>query len=226
MIYLFDLDNTLIDTEKNKEHIYNIAIQHGYDREVSKEIYKKARFDGQQNTISLERYLQVLQEYLIRDGKTHLPNIATEVAQAMKTDPELLLPGAEEFLKDCQVKKIRMILLSLGVPVWQEEKIQWSGLDKYFSKEKGEVVLTQLEGEGKIEAIKMLFGENFDGADVNLFNDKPDETRELLKVFPKMRACVRQEIADARYGEADFVDLQRDFADRIVIFREWNSLVI
>ena len=84
MIYLFDLDNTLIDTEKNKEHIYNIAIQHGYNREVAKEIYRQARFDGKQNTISLERYMQVLQEYLIRDGKTHLPSIAAETAQAMK----------------------------------------------------------------------------------------------------------------------------------------------
>lgn len=224
-ILLFDLDNTLISTERIKAHLYSIAVRHGYDKNAARNIYKEARFNGKQNTICYRRFLQVLKERLFADGKEFIPNVAAEVEEKLKKDSDLLLPGAEKFLQECQGKKKRKILLSLGVAEWQDEKIKWSGLDKYFSREKGEIVFTQLEGEGKIEAIKILFGENFDGMGVTLFNDKPDETRDVLAVFPKMKACVRQEVVDKRYKKEDFAKLLKDFEGRLTIFDEWNSLI-
>lgn len=224
MIYLFDLDNTLISTDRIKDRLYSLAERHGYSAAEAKEIYAEARTIGTWNTISLARYAEVLQDHLQRDGKAYHTNLEEEVRTSLEHDNNLLLPGVEKFLQNCLVKQVRKILLSLGATEWQQEKIRWSGLDKYFSAEHGEIVFTQLEGEGKIEAIKHIFGDEFEGAGIVLFNDKPDETREILTAFPKMRAQVRRETKDYRYNEADFMRLREDFGDRLEVFEDWSLL--
>ena len=66
---LFDLDGTLIDTERIKKLFREIAIAHGYSEERAFSIYEEARTAGDVITITYERFIEILKKHLTSDGK-------------------------------------------------------------------------------------------------------------------------------------------------------------
>lgn len=209
---IFDFDNTLYDTERRKDFFWEIAGVHGYSKVDAYRMYNEARMSGDTITISLESYLGVLQSNLKQDKKKFRTAAVQEILNAMDEGVNLL-PGAKQLLEWCLEKECARYLLSLGVREWQEMKYEQSGLAPYFSPE--HVVFTENAKWGKREAMNKLFGGMFDGTGAILVNDKPDETRELLVLFPKMKALVRREKRDKRYQKKNYESLVADFPGRV-----------
>jgi beta-phosphoglucomutase-like phosphatase (HAD superfamily) len=218
---VFDFDNTLYDTEKRKEFFWSIARIHGYSQVEAYQMYNEARLQGDKITMSLETYLETVKKRLAKDAKDFLTAKVEKIVREMETADQLL-PGARDIVEWCQKKKIDSYLLSLGVREWQEAKFYQSGLQSYFDLES--VVFTDDSKKGKSDSLVRLFGKRFDGHETIIINDKPDETRELLRDFPKLIALVRREIRDVRYREKDFEKLEKDFPGRVAVAIDLKSL--
>jgi len=213
MTVIFDFDNTLYDTEKRKSFFWEIASVHGYSLLEAYEMYNEARHSCEKITISLEKYLEVLQSHLKRDQKEYNEAAVNDIRIAMEKGDNLL-PGARQFVEWCQHQKLACYLLSLGVKEWQEIKFRQADLGMFFTSDR--VVYTEDARQGKKGSLQNLFGSMFTGEGATIINDKPDETRDLLTVFPKLQALVRREKRDKRYQKKDFDGLVNDFPDRVV----------
>jgi hypothetical protein len=135
--------------------------------------------------------------------------------------PSLMFEGARDMLRACS-ERFECYLLSLGVPVWQREKISLADIERYFSPER--IIFTDREG-GKVSALRELFGAQFDGADTVFFNDRPDESTELLEEFPKLHLFIRRDVHDQRYrDDAIWKSLYEQFPGRVVIASEVAQL--
>lgn len=217
---VFDFDNTLFDSEAKKQGLYRMAEVHGYSRAEAMELYDKARVRQEKIMMSLSSYVDVLREALLRDNKLFLAGDVSDIISHMKRG-DGLLPGARELLAYCHDRMIPLYLLSLGVREWQEEKVEQSGIEKYFSKDN--IIYTELLHEGKKQSLKELFGSGFTGKGTLLVNDKAGETMELLTAFPDLVALVRIELRDPRNRAEEYEQLARDFAPRVQMH---ESLVV
>jgi phosphoglycolate phosphatase-like HAD superfamily hydrolase len=211
---VFDFDNTLFDSEAKKQGLYRIAEVHGYSLAEAMEFYDKARVRQEKIMMSLSSYVDVLREALQRDGKLFLAGDVSDIISHMRRG-DGLLPGATELLKTVQKKMIPLYLLTLGVREWQEEKVEQSGIVKYFSKDN--IIYTELLNEGKKQSLKELFGSDFTGQDTLLVNDKASETMELLAAFPDLVALVRVELRDPRNSAAEYEQLASEYAGRVAM---------
>lgn len=218
---VFDFDNTLYQTEKLKAKFYAMAEIHGYTREEAKEIYNDARVASERIIINLSSYLVVLRQQIQADGLTFLNEEVSEIIEKVgKGDG--LVPFARELLKWCVDYGLEPHLLSLGVKEWQEEKVQKANIEHFFPK--GHIVYTDRIRGGKVAVLKDMFGEDFSGKGVVVFNDKPDETREMLDMFPDLTTFVRYEILDDRFSPINFDILERDFPGRVVWSEDLREL--
>jgi hypothetical protein len=132
-----------------------------------------------------------------------------------------MFAGVRDMLRACS-ERFECYLLSLGVPAWQREKIFLADIERYFSPER--IIFTDREG-GKVSALRELFGEQFDGKETVLFNDRPEESTDLLKEFPKLQLFIRRDVDDQRYrDDAIWKSLYEQFPGRVVIASEVAQL--
>jgi phosphoserine phosphatase len=218
---VFDFDNTLYQTEKLKAKFYAMAEIHGYTREDAKEIYNEARILSERIVINLSSYLVVLKQQLQADNLTFLSEEVSEIISNV-SNGDGLIPYAKELLKYTKDAGYERYLLSLGVREWQEEKVEQTKIKSYF--ENGNIVYTDKIKSGKIGVLETLFGDDFTGAGMVVFNDKPNETREMLERFPDLLAFARYEVLDDRFSEINFDVLERDFPGRVFWSEELKEL--
>ncbi len=219
---IFDFDNTLFDTEALKDIFWHMGSIHGYSFDETQEIYKKARVHGDVITIAIGSFLMALKEHCIRDGKDYndkkIEHIMTKLTRSQH-----MLPGAQELLTFCKNKSTELYLLTLGVAAWQEEKVKNSGIDQFFAAD--HIVYTDDINMGKEKALRELFGDDFKGNDTIFFNDKPDETDNLLQQFPGLFMFVKREVRDGRYTEGDFVTLQKKYPNQLIWSENLSDLL-
>lgn len=218
---VFDFDNTLFDSEIKKQGLYRMAQVHGYSLDEAMVLYDKARVRQEKIMMSLSSYVDVLRESLQQDNKPFLAGDVSEIISGMKSG-DGLLPGARDLLGYCRDKMIPLYLLSLGVREWQTEKVEQSGIAEFFSK--SNIIYTDVLHEGKKRALRELFGEDFTGRGTLLFNDKADETMELLRTFPELTALVRVELRDPRNKQEHYDRLAQEFAGRVLMDSSLDQL--
>ena len=205
-VAIFDLDATLIDTETLKENLIDFLIKsYNFSKNEAWEMYNKARDDKGKNTFSLERLGEVLGE----EGKLN------EWFEKIETN--LLIKGAGEIINFFVENKVPIYILTLGVKKWQMDKIKKSGLDKFLTEENIKFTDEEDARKGKEKEIQeILKGLNISSAEgIIFFNDKPDETIELLKKFPEMRVIIRREQRDNRYQDEDYEKIKEMGAEVI-----------
>jgi phosphoglycolate phosphatase-like HAD superfamily hydrolase len=219
---VFDLDNTLINAERVKWFFRRLAEAHGFTDDEAKEIYRLARnHNTGEIAISDERFIQFLEMDLIENGKQLDHKIVEETFKEISENKkELVFAGAEELVEFCKENNWSHYLLSLGVEKWQKKKIAWAGLNKFFNDEN--TVFTVKENGGKREALQDLFGKDFTGKEVVLFNDRPDESGELLNFFPDLIIFVCRNLQDVRHSEDDWKKFAEKYSGRVVMA---NSLL-
>ncbi len=213
MNVVFDFDNTLFEAERLKFALYGFVETYGFTQEEAKEMYRLSREKDGHVTLSPERFCEVLNDAIQRQHG----GISVDPSFVRKhlTQHVGVVVGAIELLTLLKDKHIPMYLLSLGVPEWQHEKVQMSGVDVFFLPE--HIHYTTHQSEGKKIVLKSIFGEDFVGDDTYLFNDKPDETKTLLASFPKLHVYVRRDVTDLRYTQADFEALATEYGERVFL---------
>jgi len=224
---IFDLDNTLIDTERIKIALDSFAIGlYGFTRHEAEEIYKSARNNKGRVVFNRDTYREALQNALARKEVSYHDGDIERFFDKVNWK-NFLLPGAIELIEYCQSSGIAIILISLGNIDWQLEKVRNVGLDQYFNSAKGNIILTSQEGEGKIEALKRVLSEDTkSGEGIVIVNDKPDETFKIMREFDGMIALLRQELKDDRYRPEIFVGMQDEFQGRIFVSDNLSDLTI
>lgn len=222
---VYDLDNTLIDAERVKWFFRQLAVRHGFTENQAQEIYKQARNEKDGKiAITDKRFLRFLEETLAKQGKQLDSQIVEEVfAEVEKEKEKLLLPGAVELIEFARERGIKDGLLSLGVKEWQKKKMGWVELDKFFNDEN--TVFTVEESGGKIEALRKLCGKEFDGEGAVLFNDRPDESGELLDAFPGLKIFVRRDMKDARHDDEVWQEFSKKYEGRVVVATDLRILL-
>lgn len=225
---IFDLDGTLINTEKLKSVFKEIAVKYGCTDKEADEVYKLSRTKINENTGREEMafcrkfFAEKLKEFLeTRKGKQAHQIDFSELDKLLNED--LLIEGAIELIEETKRRGLKIYLITLGTESWQRDKLKGSGLDRFFDfdggKKSGNILITadnEVEGGRKQGVIRDKFGKLFNGSDVVLFNDKPWETKLLLEQFPEIHAFVLRQEKDSRYDEGDFVRAQEEAGDNFV----------
>ncbi len=200
-IIIFDLDNTLIQTEDIKLAIFAHLKKIGLEDKVIKHCYGKAKENEEgENTFTLNHFAGELQRET---------GLAIDMPMEMFTHEHMQVAGAKAALAACTESGKPTYILTLGVPEWQKEKLGLVGLDAFVRDAGVQLLITTDVRDGKAKQIEELVKEHGcdEGDGMLLVNDKPDETERLLEIFPKLHAYVRREKDDARYSEAQFAKL-------------------
>ncbi|OGY81634.1 MAG: hypothetical protein A3F54_01040 [Candidatus Kerfeldbacteria bacterium RIFCSPHIGHO2_12_FULL_48_17] len=214
-VALFDLDRTLLDTEKLVGMLKRISQAYGINPVAERQIYWGVMNTGAKNAFSLEAYVAAL-----RKATKHDPRLGDEAAEKVKkniraTGERLLIPGAQELLRFCKKKGIACYVLTLGLPKWQTRKILWTKLDEFFDEPHRLFTDEPNTEKGKMRLIKERFAERVNGRGMVFFNDRADELAEFLQKFPEALAFGRFEPRDSRARKANFQKLAEKFPERV-----------
>lgn len=223
-----DLDNTLIDTERIKELLLDVAESFGYDRKRVWELYKFVRENGGHILFTLENYAVAMATTLPDSGEHISKDIIIQRFRNTLSSHanELFYAEAREFLGKCRETQVPTYLLSLGVESYQQEKVRLSGVAKYFDPEK--IIYTNLKDtqKGKSAVLQQIFVEHTidpSGAGVLFIDDKPDEVNSLLHEYGSMEGVLRYDDRDERYKKTDLPFMQETFGDRLTIHQRGES---
>jgi phosphoglycolate phosphatase-like HAD superfamily hydrolase len=209
---IFDLDNTLVDTERIKAVLVQAAEEAGLSHESAVDLYRSSTTSDGVATFTLEHFSDCLDSALRSQG-IELDDLHAERLHKKVKDGVVLRDGARELLDDFRQQNAHMVLISFGKGEWQREKIERAGLREYFDER--EDLFPEEEKGGKIDAMKRSFGNDHSGNGLVLFNDKPDETARILEAFPELVVFVPRHEQDIRYTEKMFSDLAERFAGRV-----------
>lgn len=205
MIYIFDFDNTLFQTEQIKQKLFATGEAHGLTPQEARDLYATARDTDGKIVFTLEHFFSLL------DAKVQMTQTLGRWKESLLRD-HMLVPGAIQLLTALKQRSAAMYLLSLGQPTWQEEKVSLSGIGAFFHRD--HILYTTDMSEGKKVYIEDLIKKE-QTEEVLLFNDKPDETEQLLASFPRLTAYVRRDRDDGRYTDADFIHIVDTFGSRV-----------
>lgn len=220
---IFDLDNTLIRTEVIKDILRTAATGiYGFSPQEADHIYREALTSEGKAAFTVDRFQELLKKYLPEGRKGSDVDMEKVKKDLQDLGSQLLVPGAGEFLREVEEKKLDHYLLSLGEPGWQQQKMSWAGLHDVFPEDR--IFYTTDMKIGKTEALRQMFGPDFQGEDTVLFNDKPDETAAILDSFPDLVTFLRQDNKDRRYNHKDFEQLTEQFPDRVVFSDDFSEL--
>ena len=216
---IFDLDSTLVDTETLKEYLFDFLAVCGFHGDKATAAYKSARDANGRNQFTLDNFKEKVKTLCVKEGVKFDENDWQKMEKELRGKKEsLLIDGVKEVLQFLKDKKVPFYILTLGVPEWQKEKIRLAGLDKILLN-KGEdledcksirYTIHEDAKEGKIKEIKSILQivNSKNGEGIIFFNDKPDETKEIMAEFPQMKVFVRREIRDKRFSDQDFEELK------------------
>src|SRR3989344_2745128 len=184
-VAIFDLDSTLIYTQKIKEYIFNFIKQiSGESDRFAIQVYNDVRNDAGKITFNLIN----LKSKLKKSIKNFDENKWKEFEDSFnKVDKSLLIAGAEDLLKFFKGREIPIYILTLGVEDWQKIKIKFSGLEKILGVDFKNLKYTNEEDskKGKVKEIREILKElNLENCkDILFFNDRPDETKKIGAVI-------------------------------------------
>lgn len=234
---IFDLDGTLFDVETLKEYLFDFLAVCGFEGDRAMAVYKSARDTNGKNQFTLDNFKDKVKLKCAEDGKVFNEGEWQKMVKKLRNKKEgLLINGVKEVFSSLREKKVPFYILTLGVKEWQKEKMRLAGLDKILLN-KGEILddcknikytVNEDPGEGKIKEIEQILQEvnSVKGEGVIFFNDKPDETKEIMKESTQMKVFVRRENRDKRFSDKDYEELEKipqvlqiseqfDFLDKI-----------
>jgi len=170
MKVIFDLDYTLLDTEKFKEKIADIFSQEDFKSDYEK--YFKSRglnFD-------CDKYLAILKAEGRIDGARE-KELRLELEKLISNIDNYLKPDVENVLKHFKVLGAELILITFGDKKWQEGKVKNLSIKKYFSR-----INFEEENKNRSKLLKLLKNSR---EEILIINDNAEEARAMVKALDK-----------------------------------------
>ncbi len=179
-MFIIDFDDTLFDTQRFKKARLEAVQLLGISDDEFWSTYRDARNspDGL-FTYSDERHADVL---ALRGFNRE--EVYTQLKSTTSLVHQFVFEDTFEFLEEIKESPEPMILLSLGNPGFQEIKTKGSGVHEYFDR-------TFMVHDTKLHVLEELFGEVSHNG-VWFINDKIEETKKVLSVFPFVKAVMKQ----------------------------------
>ena len=173
MILLFDLDNTLLDTEKFKK---DKSFIFGLSPEENK-IHGDLLFKNKGLHYNPKTHLQ----FLLKSGRikteTGRRKIEHRYQKLVEEIDRYLFPEAEKTLAYLKKQGHRLILMTLGDPSLQKSKVDNSRIKKYFEK-----TIYETKDKSKNKFIKQLARLK---QDILIINDKASEAMAIKNMLGK-----------------------------------------
>lgn len=179
MIVVFDLDYTLLDTERFKEALAEAFAACGIGRaEFDRTYGMTVSARPPEYDYDIDRHISLAAKSLTC-GAGELKRSVTEM---LRTAGRYLYPGAREMLKSLRSREARLVLLTLGNESWQRSKVEQSGISELFD----EIVTV---GAGKENAV----GGIAQGHEkVFVVNDNVDEMVKMRGSHPSFVYIVKR----------------------------------
>ena len=124
-----DFDNTLFDTRLLKKILFGMLESVGFSNEEISFSYKDVcrMYD---NNYSPEKHAEFLSKIRPFDKRSTLRKINDSIRESSK----YLFHDSIDFLTRLDREKFEIILLSYGDKKFQSDKVEWSGVEKYFDR--------------------------------------------------------------------------------------------
>lgn len=173
MIFLFDLDQTLIDTErlkKDKRLIFGLSL--------NKDSFQNDLLFKRRN----RRYNPKVHLHFLRKSghiktATEEKRISAAFQKVIKNIDNYLFPGTEKALKLLKNQGHRLILMTLGDPSFQKSKVDNSRIKKYFER-----IIYEAKDKSQNKFVKQLVKTD---QDVLIIDDRADMAFAMKKVLGK-----------------------------------------
>lgn len=179
-MFIVDFDDTLFDTQGFKEAKCEALKAYGISDAVYWETYQQARNnDAGEFVYSDEMHAR----YLSQHGVSEKDAVAA-LADATNRLPEFLFPDTMSFLKYLKGKGQAMILLSLGEPAFQEQKVKGAGVDQFFDR-------MFMVTANKQDVVKEVI-EHHSPESVLFINDKVAESVAIKEANPEIQVVLKQ----------------------------------
>lgn len=160
---IFDFDDTLFNTKKLKEDIFNQLASHGIGKTMIEKTYKECR-----SSYCLTRHIQILKE-----NDSHIPDSIHNWFSNFNLENYLFSKTINNLERLSQNNCL--ILLTKGDKRFQNIKIKGSKISKYFK----EIHITQKNKEEFLKNKKYMHP-------IYFINDKKSENEIIKNKFPKM----------------------------------------
>jgi FMN phosphatase YigB (HAD superfamily) len=175
MIIIFDLDYTLLDTEKfNKDIAKSLGISIKKYNEIRKKHFsdKKIKYDPY-------KLIKILQ-----DGKhiDSVKNYREKINRLVENVNSYLFPKALEVVKKFKKRGDKIILMSVGDKAWQKQKIGNLKIKKYFD----DIVIIKKEKYKNLDFLKK------EKEKILIINDNAGETFDMKKAIGNCEICLIQ----------------------------------
>jgi len=173
MILLFDLDRTLIDTDKfgkGLSNIFGISFKE-YNSHVDLFFRKKNVH------YTPEAHIEILRSLGHIKNSLEEKEVINAYQKILKRLDSYLFPEAKKTLSLLKKKKHRLFLITLGVIPSQRKKISGAKIEKYFEK-----IIYEKKNKSQNKFIKSL---SKLGEDILIINDKAGESLEIQKILGK-----------------------------------------
>lgn len=172
-IIIFDFDDTLFDTQKLKEKIFDKLFEYGISKEIIHESYKESQ--NLLGVYSPENHTKILRDLYNFDVSKKLNDWIANLDLSSHIFPEV-----DSLLKDLKNNN-HLILLTRGKKNFQTFKIDQSDISRYFHE-------THIIEDAKEIFLKgMVFDE-----EVYFINDKESENSIIKDNFPNFHIIKKE----------------------------------
>lgn len=179
-MFIVDFDDTLINTNAQKLARLELLKEIGVSEELYWKTYNMARVNEiGQVVYSHNRHAQILKGFGFDEEK--VMTLSQSVSDRSK---EFLFKDAVEFLE--KIKKLGqpLILLSLGDPLIQEQRVNGAGIHRYFDR-------VFFVNDTKVHVVQEIL-EHHKPEKVWFINDKVKETLTVFSACPTLTPVLRQ----------------------------------
>ena len=163
-----DFDGTLFNTEAFKEKLYAIFVMAGFEPEEIESTYKAECLDYLYSPLDQMERLLKIHEFNIEMAKVRLKKL-------IDTASSFLFSDDISYIKNIDHNIFELSLLTLGDIDFQKQKVQHSGIEKYF------------DHIYYCERQKWDFLDSLAKADEKfiIIDDRPDTLKEIGKKFKR-----------------------------------------
>lgn len=173
MILLFDLDRTILDTNKfNKglSKIFGISLK-------KHSLHVDSFFRKKSISYSPEAHIKLLKKLGHLRTASEIKKIEDSYEIFLKTINNCLFPESEKMLTHLKNKGHQMFLITLGSSPSQKKKVINAGLEKYFEK-----IIYETKSKSQNKFIKQLAKLD---EEILIINDKAEESLAIKKTLGK-----------------------------------------
>lgn len=178
-MFIIDFDDTLFDTHRYKKERFAPLEKFGISHELAQSTYRQIRTNSDVGYTN-EAHAQLLATLGYSEEKVLEALRETSGSMIQK----FVFPDAHIFLDSLKKKNQPLVLVTLGDPIFQKQKVMDSGLWNYFDE-------WIFPDSKKVEAVEKVIEAQNMSKRMWFINDKVEESLLLKQKYPALGAIMK-----------------------------------